>query len=162
MTDRLSSWAAEISVHASKVDVLALGLAVLVLVLSAPVFVLIVVFAVRYRRGKPADRAHAVNRNVWLETSWAVIPFLLMLIFFAQATWLYAELYHPPANALEIAVVARQWMWKFQHPTGQREIDELHVPANQPVRWEDVVFDAADPAVLARREMEAAFAEPLG
>jgi predicted homoserine dehydrogenase-like protein len=36
------------------------------------------------------------------------------------------------------------------------------VPANQPVRWEDVVFDAADPAVLARREMEAAFAEPLG
>jgi predicted homoserine dehydrogenase-like protein len=34
------------------------------------------------------------------------------------------------------------------------------VKANQPVRWEDVVFDVADPAVLARREMEAAFARP--
>jgi cytochrome c oxidase subunit 2 len=42
-----------------------------------------------------------------------------------------------PDNALEIFVVGRQWMWKFQHPDGQREINELHVPVGRPVklRW---------------------------
>ena len=32
-------------------------------------------------------------------------------------------------DALEIHVVAKQWMWRIQHPSGAREIDELHVPA---------------------------------
>jgi predicted transcriptional regulator len=25
-------------------------------------------------------------------------------------------------------------MWKFQHPEGQREINELHIPVNRPVK----------------------------
>ena len=33
-----------------------------------------------------------------------------------------------PRNAMEVYCVAKQWMWKFQHLDGQREINELHVP----------------------------------
>jgi cytochrome c oxidase subunit 2 len=40
-------------------------------------------------------------------------------------------------------VVAKQWMWKFQHPEGQREINELHVPVGRPAKLlltsEDVI-----------------------
>ena len=40
----------------------------------------------------------------------------------------------PPDNALEIHVVAKQWMWKVQHPSGAREIDTLHAPEGVPVK----------------------------
>jgi cytochrome c oxidase subunit 2 len=39
--------------------------------------------------------------------------------------------------------VGKQWMWKFQHPEGQREINDLHVPVGLPVKMmltsEDVI-----------------------
>ena len=38
----------------------------------------------------------------------------------------------PPAEALNIYVVGKQWMWKFQHLDGRREINELHVPVGRP------------------------------
>src|SRR5262249_9799530 len=44
---------------------------------------------------------------------------------------------------VEVYVVGRQWMWKLQHPEGQREINELHVPVGVPVKLiltsEDVI-----------------------
>src|SRR5206468_3765922 len=46
-------------------------------------------------------------------------------------------------DALPVYVVARQWMWKFQHPEGQREINQLHVPRGRAVKLlqisEDVI-----------------------
>ncbi|MGE0717110.1 MAG: cytochrome c oxidase subunit II [Alphaproteobacteria bacterium] len=145
------------SAHARSVDVLMIGFMALVVLLSAPVFVLLVVFAVKYRRGKPAYRAHPVNRNVWLETSWAVIPFILTVVFFAWATKLYADLFHPPADALRIDVVAKQWMWKFQHRGGQRELNELHVPAGEPVALtmasQDVIHSLYIPALRVKQDV---------
>ena len=42
-------------------------------------------------------------------------------------------------------MVGKQWMWKVQHPEGQREINELHVPVGQPVKLtltsEDVIHE---------------------
>lgn len=153
----LSGWASEASAHAAQVDLLMGCFLLLVFLLSAPVFVLLVVFAVKYRRGRTADRAHPVNRNVWLEVSWAALPFLLTVAFFVWATKLYAELYRPPPDALEITVVAKQWMWKFQHPGGQREIDQLHVPVGQPVQLvmasEDVIHSLFIPALRLKRDV---------
>ena len=47
---------------------------------------------------------------------------------FAWGGEVYMSAYIPPEDATPIYVVAKQWMWKFQHPEGQREIDTLHVP----------------------------------
>jgi cytochrome c oxidase subunit II len=150
-------WPGEISAHAASVDWLFVSLALLMLALSAPVFILTIVFAVKYRRGKPANRRHAPGRNVWIEVSWAGIPFLLLLVFYVQATGLFADLYHPPANALEIEAVGKQWMWKFQHPEGQQEINELHVPAGMPVKItmasQDVIHSLFIPALRIKQDV---------
>jgi cytochrome c oxidase subunit 2 len=45
----------------------------------------------------------------------------------------YFSAISPPADATPIYVVAKQWMWKFQHPEGQREINTLHVPVGKPI-----------------------------
>lgn len=153
----LASWIDEASAHAVEVDRLAGGFVLLIVALSAPVFILMAIFSIRYRRGRPADRRHAVNRNLWLETSWAVIPFLLTLAFYVQATHLFVDTQQPPADALSIAVVAKQWMWKFEHPGGQREIDELHVPAGEPVvlvmASQDVIHSFYVPALRLKQDV---------
>jgi cytochrome c oxidase subunit 2 len=49
-----------------------------------------------------------------------------------------------------VYVVAKQWMWKIQHPEGQREINTLHVPVGKPIKLlsisEDVIHSFFVPA----------------
>jgi cytochrome c oxidase subunit 2 len=70
---------------------------------------------------------------------------------------MYFGLHRPPANALEIQVVAKQWMWKFQHPGGQREINELHVPVGRPVLLtmasQDVIHSLYIPALRLKQDV---------
>jgi cytochrome c oxidase subunit 2 len=62
-----------------------------------------------------------------------------------------------PKNALEIHVVAKQWMWKTQHSNGAREINELHVPLDTPVRLvmtsEDVIHSFFVPAFRMKKDV---------
>lgn len=156
MNEVLALWPGQPSEHAASVDALFIAFSALTLLLSAPVFVLLAVFAVRYRRGREADRRAARHRSVLLETSWALIPFLLVLGFFGWATWLYVGINRPPADALEINVIAKQWMWKAQHPGGQREINELHIPVGQPVvltlTSQDVIHSLYLPALRLKQD----------
>jgi cytochrome c oxidase subunit 2 len=86
-----------------------------------------------------------------------VIPFLLTIGFFVYAAWLYVGLERPPADALTINVVAKQWMWKFQHPAGQSEIDDLHVPVGEPVKLvmisQDVIHSLYLPALRIKQDV---------
>lgn len=156
MNETLSFWPEAASAYAGEIDRLTLSLALLVTALSAPVFILITVFAVRFRRGKPADRSTAISRNLWLELSWAILPFLLVLVFYAWATALFIRQAHPPDDALEIMAVGKQWMWKFQHAGGQREINDLHVPAGRPVKIvlasQDVIHSLYIPALRIKQD----------
>jgi len=62
-----------------------------------------------------------------------------------------------PKGAMEIYVVGKQWMWKVQHTTGQREINELHVPVGRPVKLimtsEDVIHDFSIPAMRVKADV---------
>ena len=62
-----------------------------------------------------------------------------------------------PSDALPIYVVAKQWMWKVQHPGGQREINELHIPVAQPIRLimasQDVIHSFFMPAFRIKRDV---------
>ena len=53
-------------------------------------------------------------------------------MFLAGAQALRPHAQSRPPTAMEIHVVGKQWMWKIQHPTGAREINELHVPVGRP------------------------------
>ena len=74
-----------------------------------------------------------------------MIPFGLTMVMFVWGAIIFFDIHNPPEDALEISIVGRQWMWKVQHPTGQSEINELHVPVAQPVKLmmtsEDVIHD---------------------
>lgn len=118
--------------------------------------VLIFVFAVRYRR-REGREAEAIEGHVGLEVVWSVIPLMLALSFFAWGASLYFRIKTPPTDPLEIYVVGKQWMWKVQHQEGPREINELHVPVNQPVKLtmtsEDVIHSFFVPAFRVKQDV---------
>lgn len=91
-------------------------------------------FIFKYRRGKKANRRPIHLPELKIEIAWTLIPAVLMLGFFVWGAEEYFTLERVPPNAMEINVVGKQWMWKVQHPGGQREINELHVPAGRVVK----------------------------
>jgi len=138
------------STYAPRLDGLYLflcGVSVLFLVL---IFGLILYFAIRYRSTSRRARSRAVHGNVWMEATWFAVPLLLTLVMFGWGATLYFETATPPSDAMTVYVVAKQWMWKLQHAEGRREVNELHVPTDQPVRVlltsEDVIHSFYVPA----------------
>jgi cytochrome c oxidase subunit 2 len=79
------------------------------------------------------------------------------MVIFVWGAKLFFVSFDPPPNALEINVVAKQWMWKVQHPEGKSEIDELHIPAGQPVKLlltsQDVIHDFFVPAFRVKKDV---------
>lgn len=110
----------------------------------------VVFFVIRYRRRNAFEIPRPIEGSTKLETLWSVIPLLIALTFFAWGAKIYFAQYRPIQNAMEIHVVGKQWMWKFQHQTGQREINELHVPVGRRVKLimttEDVIHSLFFPA----------------
>jgi cytochrome c oxidase subunit 2 len=118
---------------------------------------MIVFFAVKYRRRAEDERPQPIEGNFWLEVIWSVIPLGLTMVMFVWGAIIYFDIYNPPNDALEISIVGRQWMWKAQHPEGQSEINELHVPLGQPVKLtmtsEDVIHDFFLPAFRVKQDV---------
>lgn len=150
-------WPDTASAYAAQVDRLFVALVVLAVALAAPPVVALIWFAIRYRDGRAIDRRQPPHRKVWLEVGWTAIPFALMLGCYGWAAHLFRAEASPPAEALEISVVAKQWMFKFVHPGGQRELDELHVPVGQPVRLlmtsQDVIHSLFLPSLRIKQDV---------
>ena len=113
-------------------------------------------FGIRYRRKSEADRPIQVHPPAWLEIAWSVIPLLICVVLFVWGVQLYFKIYTPPRDAVTISVVGKRWMWKIQHMSGAREINELHVPLGVPVRLlitsEDVIHAVSIPAFRIKRD----------
>lgn len=124
----------EASDAARQTDHLYWGLICLSAVVMLVVFGAITVFLFKYRHGKPADRTPPQLPQLKIEITWTIIPTILMMGLFAWGAELYWNIERPPPNALEIHIVAKQWMWKIQHPEGNREINQLHVPLGRIVK----------------------------
>jgi cytochrome c oxidase subunit 2 len=122
------------------------------------VLVLIVTFAIRFRRRAEDEVPPATRSHVWMEIAWSVIPLFIFIAMFYWGAALYAEMRRPAgAGALEINVIGKQWMWKIQHPGGQREINELHVPVGRTVKLvmtsQDVIHDFFVPAFRIKQDV---------
>ncbi|MEX2615233.1 MAG: cytochrome c oxidase subunit II [Alphaproteobacteria bacterium] len=119
--------------------------------------ILVVGYAVRYRAGSSADRSGRRTRNLRLEIGWTSTSFLVALGLFVWGAVLFLDRDNPPANALEISAIGKQWMWQFRHPGGQREINELHVPVDQPVvvsmASQDVIHSFYVPAFRVKQDV---------
>ena len=121
------------------------------------VVVAVVYFCVRYRRGSLADRTGWHGQNLGLELGWIIAPFVMFVAVFIWSLLLFAEARTPPPDAQTLYVVAKQWMWKVQHPSGQREINTLHVPSGTPVRLtmtsQDVIHSFFVPAFRVKQDV---------
>ncbi len=79
------------------------------------------------------------------------------MIFFAWGSLIFFQEGRPPKGAMEIYAVGKQWMWKFEHETGQREINQLHVPINRDVKMimssQDVIHSFFVPAFRIKADV---------
>jgi cytochrome c oxidase subunit 2 len=146
------------STEAARTDAIYLTLVAASVVVAGLVIGLLIIFAIRYRSGSTARRGRMPG---WMsrefEIGWTAATFFMFLFaaFWTNATHLSALM--PPAHAMEIHVVAKQWMWKIQHANGAREINALHVPIGEPVRLamtsEDVIHSFFVPAFRIKQDV---------
>jgi cytochrome c oxidase subunit 2 len=145
------------STMAGQVDALLLFLVAVSVFFAGLIFVLVTVFAIKYRRRSADEKPRPIHGSLGLELTWTIIPLALAMVMFGWGAWVYISLSSPPADAIEIFVVGKQWMWKLQHPDGQREINELHVPVGRTVKLtmtsEDVIHSFFVPAFRIKKDV---------
>jgi len=145
------------STMATRVDTLYFFLLGITAFFSLLIATLIVRFAVKYRRRSPGEIGAKLPTNYTLEITWTVIPLMITMIIFVWGARVYFAMTHPPDETLNIYVVGKQWMWKFQHLDGQREINELHVPVDRDIKLiatsEDVIHDFFVPAFRVKYDV---------
>jgi cytochrome c oxidase subunit 2 len=103
----------------------------------------LVVFIVKYRRGKRARTAEGpqIHGSTRLEVIWTVVPVVILaaigtLVFLALPSITDA----PKAAAADqtrVKISGRQFYWQFTYPNGAVSIDKLIAPADQVVN-EDI------------------------
>lgn len=117
----------------------------------------IAVFAIVYREKEKFATPEEIHGSMALEIAWSFIPFVISMTIFLGGAVIYYQQYKTPADGMEIYVVGKQWMWKAQHSTGQREINELHVPIGRKIKLtmttEDVLHDFYVPAFRTKADV---------
>jgi cytochrome c oxidase subunit 2 len=146
------------STMAPRVDALYFYLVGISTFFTLLIFTLVIYFAIKYRRRSEDEPPPPQMRDILaLEVTWIVVPLVLALIAFFWGANVFYALARAPQDALEVFVVGRQWMWKFQHPDGQREINQLHVPLGRPVKLtlasEDVIHSFYIPAFRVKYDV---------
>jgi cytochrome c oxidase subunit 2 len=145
------------SAQAGQVDGIYFFMLAVTAFFSLLIATLIVVFAIKYRRRHRDEVGAAIHGSLVLELLWTIIPFLITMVMFAWGEKVFFDIYRPPAGAMEIYVVGKQWMWKAQHMDGMREINELHVPVGRPVKLimgsEDVLHSFYIPSFRVKADV---------
>ena len=145
------------SSFAWQVDLLYFYLIAISVAFTIPIVVAIFVFALKYREVEKYATPEEMHGSMVLETVWSIIPFVISMTIFLGGAIVCFQQHTPPDDAMEIYVVGKQWMWKMQHETGQREINELHVPLNRTVKLtmttEDVIHDFGLPEFRTKMDV---------
>jgi cytochrome c oxidase subunit 2 len=149
---------ASASTAAGPFDILAVSLLAIALAVLGLVVLLLLTFCVRYRKSRPQANRNLSDKKSWVwEISWTTASFVIFLGLYAWGADLYLSEHRPPAGARDIYIVGKQWMWKAEHPDGQREINTLHVPVGRPIRLvmtsEDVIHGFFVPAFRLKQDV---------
>jgi len=156
MFENFSLWPESASTFAGPID--AIYLFLLGLSASFVVFILstLALFCFRYRR-RPDRQPVPIEGSLPLELVWSGIPLALVFFVFGWGTRVFVRVLTPPAEAMSFHVTGKQWMWKVQHPTGQSEINSLHVPLGEEIVLtmisEDVIHSFFVPAFRVKSDV---------
>ena len=145
------------SAQAAQVDGIYFFMVAVTAFFSLLIASLLVLFAIKYHRRHEDEVGVEIHGALALELLWTIIPFAITMVMFVWGAKVFFDSYRPPAGAMEIYIVGKQWMWKAQHLDGQREINELHVPVGRPVKLtmgsEDVLHSFYIPAFRVKADV---------
>lgn len=145
------------SEFAARVDTVIWFVTIISLISFLLITIGLVYFAIKYRRRSENDETPYITGNHFLETLWTVIPSILVMIIFVHGFLIFKEMRTPPAEAVEVNVVGRQWLWQFQYPNGKTTLNELYVEQNRPVkmvmRSDDVLHSFFVPAFRVKQDL---------
>jgi cytochrome c oxidase subunit 2 len=145
------------STIAQGIDELYFFLTAVTLFFTFIIFTTIFYFALRYRRKAQDEVPEAIHGSLPLEIFWSAVPLVMVIVIFIWSSSLFIRNSRPPEASTEMFVIGKQWMWHIQHPDGTREINELHVPVNKPVKLtmtsEDVIHDFFIPAFRVKKDV---------
>jgi cytochrome c oxidase subunit 2 len=149
----------EDSSYSTSVDAIFVSLLLLCGAITLTVFAVMIFFCIRYRKGSTADRTHypSEGEQIGIELTWIVIPLIIFIGLFIWAGNVYYRMFSPPGDGVAIYVIGKQWMWKIEHPGGQREINQLHIPVNRNIiltlTSQDVIHDFDVPAFRIKHDV---------
>jgi cytochrome c oxidase subunit 2 len=143
---------------ATRVDGLYFFLLLVAAFFTLLIFFAIVFLALYYRRGAGRNRTRAHSNLSWmLEITWIAIPLALVMFIFGWGANIYFDEHTVPPNSIDLQVVAKQWMWKIQHPQGRSEINEMHLPTGRPIQLQmisqDVIHSFYVPEFRVKRDV---------
>ena len=157
MQSQLPLYPEQASNFAPQVDALMLFIIAVCVFFAVAVTVAIIFFLYKFRRKSVGEIGVPIHGNMLLESAWIAVPLVLALAMFGWGAIVYVDFRHAPSDTLDIYVIGKQWMWKLQQPSGQKEINELHVPVGQDVRLimssEDVIHDFSVPAFRVKMDV---------
>jgi len=117
---------------------------------------LVVLFMRKYRRRSPNEITPHITHNQRLEIAWSVLPLFVLIALFFWGFHQYVNAQVAPANAIEIQVTGKKWVWQFEYPDGMRTLNSFHVPVNRPVRLvlssEDVIHSFYVPSFRIKKD----------
>jgi cytochrome c oxidase subunit 2 len=121
------------------------------------IVVLMVYFAIKYRRRAHVTETGGPKHNTVLEVTWTLLPLVLVIAIFYVGMRGYVHLVTPPENTYNIDATGQRWFWTFSYPNGATETNALHVPVGRPVkltmRSEDVVHSLFIPAFRVKQDV---------
>lgn len=144
---------------AKEVDYLSLAWLAITVFFSAGIAVAIIFFVAKYWHSRNVNRVSVHSKRVHLivELTWSIGPLLILMVMFTWGAAIYIRAHQPPKVAIDVYVVAKQWMWKVGHENGRREINALHLPVGTPVRLtmisEDVIHSFFVPAFRVKHDV---------
>jgi cytochrome c oxidase subunit 2 len=145
------------SEQAAQIDALYVFLVAVAAFFTILIALMVAVFAVKFHRKHDAQIGEAIHGSLALELLWTIIPLGITMVMFVWGAQVFFHMTRPPKGAMEIYVVGKQWMWKVQHQSGAREINELHVPVGRPVKLimgsEDVIHSFFIPDFRAKADV---------
>ena len=122
------------STFAADVDRLHIFVVLTTIIMSVGVGLTTLFFFARYRRKSEGQTTPHIQPTLLIEAAFVTIPLALFLLWFAIGYRQFVEQDNPPADAMDVYVMAKKWMWKFNYPEGPNSVNVLRVPAGRPVR----------------------------
>jgi cytochrome c oxidase subunit 2 len=157
MNQWIPFWPETAAVNAVSVDALYIAELALSALIMVTVLAMMLSFCIRYRRGSAASRAGRVDKTLHFEVAWTTVTLAAFLALFVWGAAVYIWLFQIPPADEEVYVVGKQWMWKVEHPGGQREINAVHVPVGKTIRLimasEDVIHSFFVPAFRIKHDV---------